>query len=403
MAFGERIDRLADAVEATWAKAGHDRSALPDICTEALEAAALHNQIDYDGLLSHVAGAESFPQQIDPMGSFGSPPITLRFRERFAVDLYFWPQPEVDIHNHSFDGAFTVLTGRSLQTTFRFDADHEEVGPVMVGPVEGEAVELLQTGAVRPIRGTVSMVHQVIHLSTECASLVVRSLPDPTDPPIYTFLPPRCAMLQSRYMSQSDAKKLALLDLFKTTRPEQFDELVVKTLAEIGELGLAWALRSLRVMTQDHEKTCRLAERLGARPWTEALLESVAETDTFEIHPRHLTEERHRLFLFLIRATTDRGIRDRIVGELEPGMGFKEASITWLGELSQMGLVQPPMPEHILWALAELAAGASDADLGRSLAERYGEAMGNELSGQVTDMRTYFANHPLFRRIMGPI
>lgn len=399
MNFDASIDALVTNVENQWAAVDHNRAAFPAIAVAAIEQAAIHNKVTLQDLLSYLAEQPSFPKQVDPSSAFGETPITLRFRERFAVDLYFWHRPVVTIHNHSFSGAFSVLVGVSLHTLYSFIESKRFGDRVMIGEVAQDDVELLQRGAVREIVGSVAHVHQVAHLSRPCVSLVIRTHPDPSDPPIYTFLPPSFAMLESRSLSESEQKQLALVDLFCRTPRKQADDLLLSMLLGADDLLVAWALRSVAEKSQDLDRARQLAARLGERPWLDAFLRSIEHTDTADVNLRMVSGEGPRLFVMLLKNADDRETRDRIASEYRPGQSFTDAVVAWTAELSRAGFFGMPLPEVAIIALHSFVEGANDEATCREIAAHYGRSADGLLE-TVQQMREFFNTTALYRQLL---
>jgi hypothetical protein len=399
MDLNEHIEGLAADVERRWAVEGGAREAFPEVATAALEAAAFAAEQSVASWLAYVLSRQTLPRQVDPFNAFGEPPVTLAFRERFAIDLYFWHRPTVDLHNHSFDGAFAVVEGTSLHSHFSFAPESGQGGPVRQGRVQRERVELLPRGSVRPIRAGTGFIHQVLHLSRPCLSLVLRTHPDASDPPIYTYLPPRLALLQRRYLTEAEHKQLALVPL--VLRLEGLDARgdLLAMLDRAGDLLVAWALRVAGETTQDMSAVRGLAGRLAPRPWIAGFLDSMESTDTLEIHWDMVPQESHRFVLALARAAGDRATRERVAGEYQPGFSYADLVLTTLRELSAAGMFGVPLPDLAMGAVRAILDGMTD--------EQAAEAM---LPGQsipalharavLEQMRTYLTQVPLLRRLV---
>src|SRR3712207_292666 len=108
------LARIGEDLERRWAARGHRRRCFHDLAAESLRAASFHRQFDEEEIIDWVNRAPSLPRQFDPRSSFGQPPLTVWAAEHFVLDLYFWVDTDTSIHDHSFSGAFTNLSGHSL-------------------------------------------------------------------------------------------------------------------------------------------------------------------------------------------------------------------------------------------------------------------------------------------------
>ena len=395
-----RLDAIVDEAGARWRDAGEAPEAFAEIATEVLSAAALHEHATLGDWLAHLVGLEAFARQVDPGERFGDPPFTLRFCERFALDLYFWHEPSVAIHNHSFHGAFSVLEGCSMHSYYDFEPretfDEERL---QVGEITLRDAELLQRGEARRIDAGMCFIHQVAHLASPCLSLVLRTSTSPSDPAIYDFLTPGIALLQSGGLTESERKKISLIRLLCRLDRADRDEQIAQVLEETSDFVIAWALRSAAEATQQLDVARMIAGKLTPRGWVEPFLSAVGETDSQGMPWAYLPDIGHRLLAVLTASVPDLALRDKIVGAYLPGRSFIDAALEWTEELGERGLFGiNALPEAALIALRGLLEGG-DEGARASLAERYGGAP-EAFSGHVQQMRAFFEAHPLYQSLL---
>jgi hypothetical protein len=171
------ISALGADVERSWHEVDNEPSAFPRICAEHLEAARLHERVAPEDIVA-AALAANLPEQRDPAGRFGQPPVTLFRARRFYIDALFWVDATTTVHDHAFSGAFQVLSGRSIETNFTFVISRGVGGHLHLGDLRAEASILRRTGEVRPILAGPSYVHSLFHLDRPSVSLVVRTYSD---------------------------------------------------------------------------------------------------------------------------------------------------------------------------------------------------------------------------------
>ena len=401
------LDALADEVNTRWEAVARSRAAFPALAAEALRDASLTDALTVDALIDALAAHPDLPRQVDPAGAFGEPPVTVRFEQGFALDVYFWHEPVVAVHNHSFDGAFLVLAGMSLHVDYELIEDPAPTAaqhaPVRVGDVRQTGAELLRPGDVRPIEAGLAMIHQVAHLASPCVSIVLRTTPDPADPPIYDVLPPRCALLQSRYLSEGERRKLDLIGLLFRLRGADATPRVAALLDDAPDLLAAWGVRTVAHTTQRLELANEVAAHMAPRPWLDPLLESMAASDVARVHWKTLPDPNHRLFAMLAHYVPDPDTRDAIVDQLEPGELFERAAIAWTVELSNAGYFPVALNQLAIVTLGALLAGLDDPEAAQAMAPHFDGGPPEGLEGYVAQMRTFFNSIPLYQALLAEV
>jgi hypothetical protein len=88
--------------------------------------------------------------------------------------MYVWKEVHTTIHNHSFDGAFTLLQGQSIEIEYDFFYEYD-LGPSKIGNLKKKSIQYLTPGCVRKIRQGNELIHKVIHISRPTVSLVLRN------------------------------------------------------------------------------------------------------------------------------------------------------------------------------------------------------------------------------------
>ena len=111
-----QIEELFKDVEYEWKQVDNKRDKFPKICFDALDR-------DFDFSLNFVEEILNLqlPKQSFPNDQFGELPITIFSNDDFFIDMYLWNLKHTSIHNHSFEGAFKLLSGKSHQTVYEFE------------------------------------------------------------------------------------------------------------------------------------------------------------------------------------------------------------------------------------------------------------------------------------------
>src|SRR5580698_4143013 len=95
------VAELGAKIERAWSDVDYELSGFPSLCGEALDSGRLHERLDPADLIAAVFGGQ-LPQQNDPRGLFGQPPVTLFRASRFFIDALFRVDGTTAIHDHSF-------------------------------------------------------------------------------------------------------------------------------------------------------------------------------------------------------------------------------------------------------------------------------------------------------------
>jgi hypothetical protein len=240
------VDALGEQIEREWAARSYDPGSFPDICVSRLAAARLQDAVDPEEIIRWALGGV-LPQQADPQATFGQPPVTLFRRRRFYVAALFWVDATTSIHDHNFAGAFQVLAGSSIETTFRFEVSRQIGEHLRCGELQVRRAALLVKGDVRPITAGPSYIHSLFHLPRPAVSLVVRSFRDVSPGIQLAYLPPGLAH-DPFLVDETLDRMIQLVKLLRRTSDPGFEE-QVGALIERADLHTAFAvLKSCRSM-----------------------------------------------------------------------------------------------------------------------------------------------------------
>jgi len=220
-----RLSELGERIQCAWREAHPagrcEQSAFPAVARRALEEAALERAFDLDEVIDGVAAAVSLPEQNLLDESFGQPPLTVFRGDGFVVELLFWVDGLVTIHQHAFNGAFSVFHGSSVHSRYRFGETKRRGDSLLVGDLAWTESELLQRGDVREIRAGRGLIHATFHLDRPTVSLVVRTDRDPEGLPQYDFRPP-CLAVDPFAGRPLLPKRLGMLRMVHRSRREAY-------------------------------------------------------------------------------------------------------------------------------------------------------------------------------------
>jgi hypothetical protein len=188
------FERLGNRVEAEWHAAMYDDRALPLIAERALVDDPPHLGVSPENVLHWALGAGSLGLQPNAEFAFGEPPITVYSGRRFYIEVLFWFSGTTSIHQHSFDGAFAVLAGSSVHSTYDFVEVARTSARVVVGDLRHQQSEVLRRGDVRAIGSGGALIHSLFHLEHPSVSIVIRNRESSSAGPQYSYFPPYVAV-----------------------------------------------------------------------------------------------------------------------------------------------------------------------------------------------------------------
>ncbi|MGO7543277.1 hypothetical protein ACC680_32480 [Rhizobium ruizarguesonis] len=231
------IEDLATRIDADWRMEDYAAAVLP-----ALAARHLSGPLAFDlsAVIEHIAGSRELPAQRRTDQAFGQPAVTLHANPHFEVEALFWHTATPAIHQHSFEGAFRLISGRSVHCYYDFSATSELDG-VVIGCLSRRRLAMLTPGDAVEIPKGAALIHSIFHIDTPSVTLVVRTPQDET--PERTYLPPGLAY-DTRDRSARLHKRLQLIDTLAITRHPDYAS-TVDRIAASGSLydGLTLMLR----------------------------------------------------------------------------------------------------------------------------------------------------------------
>jgi hypothetical protein len=296
------VRKLADDIEKGWNRAGRATEAFQGVAREALEALGRPPRIGLEEVLSTLARCEVLPTQAAAAsGTWGDPPVTVYNGEDFLIDVYFFVEPTLSIHSHSFTGAFTPLVGRCAHTTFRLEEASREGTGFLFGALSPLRPEILSPGDVRGIPLGLDLIHNVAHLSEPTVSLVTRTAADRSDVGLYAFFLPGLGMRSSDYLDEGAGKKVGLIKLMHRIRDPRMAERVGVMLDHAEDLHAAWFAYAFFDLQRD---VGLLEEMLGSRTrrrrrWVAPLLAAARRGAMTPVHGFGGLDERERLRLVM--------------------------------------------------------------------------------------------------------
>jgi len=335
------IDALGERIEQGWLEADYREAAFPEIARVALEQAAPENVLDLDGIFQWALETVRLPEQDDVRSAFGNPPLTLYQGREFHIVLLLWVDGTTSIHQHAFSGAFRVVAGSSIQTTYEFETTRVLNNRIKLGRATPASPRLLGRGDTLVIPAGDAFIHSLFHLERPSATLVVRTDVDRFSRPQFEYYPPGLA-LASFVEPAWLARQLQLVRLLHQLEHRSFGALVARLLGASDPFAVFRILSSLRNIPNRRmfdglvEST---AERHGP-DYAEALRAAFSELRRLDFIVgcrRAVWDPELRFFLALLLNVKEPPELLRLIREYRPDEEPLDCIVDWLVALSNSG------------------------------------------------------------------
>ncbi len=223
--------RLGRVIDRRWSAAHRDEEALAHIAAEALVEMPPRDAFDPFTLArAFLEPGRPAPRQLAHTGAFGQPAITVHHGQGFVIDVYFWTNCRSAIHNHPFCGAFTLLSGYSLHSVWRYE-ERARFGPrASLGELTHAGVDLLDAGAIVPfsLRDR-PLIHTLMHVPRPSVSMVVRTV---RALDYFRYLPPGVCLA----MDDADddvARQMRVVEMFGVSGREEYPDVLCDFLSTV--------------------------------------------------------------------------------------------------------------------------------------------------------------------------
>lgn len=328
---------LGRTVFSRWKARNFSLPHFPEIARDALNARQPARHVDLAKLMRGFLFDDEQPFQTH--SGFGQPELVVYDNPRFYIQVLFWLDGTTDIHQHEFSGAFHVLAGSSIHSTFVFENAQSITPHLRVGDLHMTQTELLETGCTVPIVSGREQIHSLFHLDTPSATVVVRTQTDPGTGPQFTYLPPHIAV-NPIHDDALTMRRKQLLDVLEKTDDPAYPRLVVEMLADLdferGFFILQNTMSGLRALGAWEEAWAVFRKKHGTLARHVApTLDEIVRRDGISALRSSITEIEHRFFLALLLNVPARADILRMIAQRFPGKAITTI-LRWAGELIEI-------------------------------------------------------------------
>lgn len=216
----EVFQQFGKQIEQKWRDKNYSEEFFPSVAANALRDFGLPEKVSAWDTVNWALGQDVLPEQKDLAGRFGDPPITLYNSPRFHIDIYFWLDGTTSIHQHAFCGAFQVIHGSSIHSSYEFERKEAINSFTELGDIDLDHCELLKVGDVRKILPGREFIHSLFHLDQPSATIVVRTHKSPLFLPQFDYRKPFLAVDPFFEEPNLTKKMQSVIMLFKAKHPD---------------------------------------------------------------------------------------------------------------------------------------------------------------------------------------
>lgn len=420
----ELFSNLGAQIENRWRDANYDEALFPEIAAEALKNANLPAQVSAWEVIEWTMQQTYLPDQRDPKGNFGDPPITLFNAPRFHVDVYFWLEGTTAIHQHAFCGAFQVLMGSSIHSWYEFERSEAVNGFTEIGNMNLKLCELLSEGDVQPIQAGRQYIHGLFHLEQPSATIVVRTHKSPMFLPQFSYYKPHLA-IDPFFEEANTAKKMQCVTALIRAKHPRTDEFITDWLKSADFQTSFQILSTLRTYLRSNQVD-QLFNLAAPQNRFDAMLEVVRERhgERANVFPKvfdhfdkldeilrrrsYVTDAEHRFFLALLLNVEGRERIFSLIKERFPESEPLDKVLDWTFDLAQTRVLGEKIPTALgimdfddtdLFILENLLLDKPENEIGQILETEYGAANLENLPERIEKIQKSVIFQPLLQKI----
>jgi hypothetical protein len=402
----EFFQKLGSLVTRLWKERNYDEEDFPEVASLGLSELPPNQHVTFWDVAKWALTCEQLPAQADLAAKFGQPPLTVYSGRDFRIEVLFWVQGVPAIHQHSFSGAFHVMHGSSLHSLWEFEPTEQVAMRLALGRVSLKKAELLRKGDSRPISAGRQLIHSTFHLDRPSLTVVVRTLGEANKQPQYTYLPPSIAYDPFGDIPSVKRRTQLLRMLLISGKRAEYIEIARHILGVEDAYSIFRFLISTFEMIEDEDDrhslllTARLKHPKLMEALQPALLQAERRNKIVGIRER-VSNSDLQFFLALLLNITERHAILSLTEQRYPSRHPVTAIVTWVRELSEMGVLGVHFHESWLLMLQCLLLKCSDQETQKVFRDRYPTHQASNFESSVGELsfglRDSWLLHPVFQ------
>jgi len=372
----EFFQKLGSLVTRLWKDRNYNEEDFPEVASRGLSELPPDQHISFWDVAKWALTCERLPGQADLSAKFGQPPLTVFGGRDFRIEVLFWVQGIPAIHQHGFSGAFHVMHGSSLQSLWEFEPTEQVAMRLVLGRVSLKKAELLRKGDSRPIIAGKQLIHSTFHLDRPSLTVVVRTLGEANKQPQYSYLLPTIAYDPFAMVPPVQRRTQLLRMLLISGKRAEYNEIARHVLGTEDAYSVFQFLLSTFEMIEDEDERHNLL--LAAR-WKHPKLIEALQPALLQAERRNkIAQVRERVsnsdlqfFLALLLNITERPAILSLIGQRYPSRDPVTAIVTWVRELSELGVLGVRFPEPWLLMVKCLLTKCSNQGIQKIFNNQY--------------------------------
>ncbi|HEX5733173.1 MAG TPA: hypothetical protein VF131_10085 [Blastocatellia bacterium] len=398
------FDNLAARVCEMWHAERYDELAFSNVAQRALTDDPPNAQVSFIDAVKYGFFTYPLPRQEDLEAIFGDPPLTVYSQADFRIEVLFWLRGLTAIHQHAFSGAFHVMEGSSLHTSWDFQCEEKLASRLLLGQLKLKKAEYLRAGDTRPIIAGKPFIHATCHLDRPTVSVVIRTNHEKAQLPQYTYLPPSVAY-EPIDTGPRIKRHIQLLRLLNSTkRYEDLIDVLFDLLESENDYATLHYLLKAYDMFEDEtnrdlilswaaRKHSRLVE--AVRP----ALMNVVRSRRIERIGEEVIQPDLQYFMNLLLNIPRREDILNLIRERYADDDPIDMIIKWMGELSRLNLDDVNFPEAWLEPLRSLLNAAPTAQTVHAISAGGDQGATAARRQEVEQFSEAISNHWLLRSL----
>lgn len=301
------------------------------LAAEALAELALHETVAPEELLGTLytrGGISSGHRAAEIAPLYDGP--------HFTINVHLWVDSFAVPHSHNWDGAFQVVSGTSLYSTYRFVPDQLDTPSFKIGRVSTVETSLASPGSVHEVTAGMGYIHSIFHIDRPSLSISVRG--EIQDRPMTVW---RSGVAEQTDLSVPPIEtRLKCLRVLAEMGPRACDPWIAAMLKTVSLQELNLLLEEALLKHSDGAEVRRLvrAQRPRLGPGLDVVLAAAEErlrVRWFIGMRGRIHAPDHRFFLGLMCFGPDRDTIFRMIRERHPGASPPELLACWVRELTR--------------------------------------------------------------------
>ncbi len=372
----EFFQKLGSLVTRLWKERNYDEKHFPEVASLGLSELPPDQHVTFWDVAKWALTCERLPGQADLSAKFGQPPLTVYSGRDFRIEVLFWVQGVPAIHQHSFSGAFHVMHGSSLHSLWEFESTEQVAMRLALGRVSLKKAELLRKGDSRPIIAGKQLIHSTFHLDRPSLTVVVRTSGEIDQLPQYSYLLPTIAYADQDEVPAVKRRTQLLRMLLISGKYAEYREIARHMFGTEDAYSVFQFLLSTFEMIEDEDErhNLLLAARLKHPKLIEALqpalLQAERRNKIVGIREK-ISNSDLQFFLALLLNITERTAILNLIEQRYPSRDPVTAIVTWLRELSELGVLGVRFPESWLLMLKCLLTRCSNQEIQKAFNNQY--------------------------------